>query len=94
MDPRTKGVIRRQRRRRSTSPSSSSHFTQPENDFGRYKKIKLAPRVAETPLPLQPAEPINVTPINIIHNVPENVLQKTKTKAPTPKLSFGRLTGP
>ena len=61
------------RRRRSTSSSSSSHSTQSENDYGRYKRVKQAPQVAEIPVPLQPAEPINMTP-----NLPENVLQTAK----------------
>ena len=36
-------------------------------------RVKQAPQVAEIPVPLQPAEPINITP-----NVQENVLQTAK----------------
>ena len=36
-------------------------------------RVKQAPLVAEIPVPLQPAEPINITP-----NVQENVLQTAK----------------
>ena len=61
------------KKRRSTSSSSSSHSTQSENDYGRYKRVKQAPQVAEIPVQLQPAEPINITP-----NLPENVLQTAK----------------
>ena len=52
----------KKRRRRSTSSSSSLSSTQSENDYSRYKRVKLAPQVAETPTPLQPAEHVNITP--------------------------------
>ena len=63
--------------------SSSLSSTQSENDYSRYKRVKLAPQVAETPT-LQSAEHINITPnlpeipINITHQLTENVLQGTK----------------
>ena len=61
----------------------SSHSTQAENDFGRYKRAKVAPQVAETSVPMQPAEPVSITPVsislvNIAHHVTENVLHTTK----------------
>ena len=55
----------RQRRRRSMTPSSSSHTLQSDNDFGRYKRVRVSPQVAEAPVPMQPAEPININPDNI-----------------------------
>ena len=66
------------------SSSSSLSSTQSENDYGRYKRVKLAPHAAEMPTPLQPEEHINITPnlseipINITPQLPENVLQGTK----------------
>ena len=72
------------RRRRSTPSSSSISSTQSENDYGRYKRVKLALQVAETPTPLQPADHVNITPnlpeipINITPQMTENVLQGTK----------------
>ena len=48
---------KKRRRRSMLSSSSSSASTQSENDYGRYKRVKLAPQVAETPIPLQPVEP-------------------------------------
>ena len=63
----------RRRRRRSTSSSSSSSSRKSESDYGRYKRVKQALQVAEIPIPLQPAEPVTITP-----NLPENVLQTAK----------------
>ena len=74
----------KKRRRGSKLSSSSITPTQSENDYGRYKKVKLAPQVAETPTPLQPVEQVNITPnlpeipINITHQLLDNVLQGTK----------------
>ena len=75
--------VHKKRRRRSMSPSSSSQSTQSENDFSRYKRVKITPQVAETPLPIQPAEPIhitpvNISPVNIAQNVTESIPQTTK----------------
>ena len=66
------------------SSSLSVSSTQSKNDYGRYKRVKLAPRGAEMPTPLQPVEQINITsnlpeiPINITPHLLENVLQGTK----------------
>ena len=38
----------KKRRRRSTSPSSSLSSPQSENDYDRYKRVKLAPQVANS----------------------------------------------
>ena len=56
---------------------------QSENDFDRYKRVHLTPQVAEAPVPMQPAEPIRITPVNsppvsIAHDVTENVMQISK----------------
>ena len=64
--------------------SSSSSSTQSENDYGRCKRVKLALQIAERPIPLEPAEPVNITqnlpeiPIGITTQLPENVLQAAK----------------
>ena len=64
--------------------SSSLSSTQSENDYGRYKRVKLALHIAEMPTPLQTTEHINITPnlpeipINITPQLTENVLQGTK----------------
>ena len=64
--------------------SLSVSSTQSKNDYGRYKRVKLAPRGAEMPTLLQPVEQINITsnlpeiPINITPHLQENVLQGTK----------------
>ena len=66
------------------SSSSSVSSTQSENDYSKYKRVKLAPQVVEMPTPLQPAEHVNITPnlpeipINITPQMTENVLQGTK----------------
>ena len=81
---RTKHSHKKRRRQSMSSSSSSSASTQSENDYGRYKKVKLAPQVAETPIPLQPAEQVNITqslpeiPINITPQLPDNMLQAAK----------------
>ena len=61
--------------------------------------VKLAPQVAETSTPLQPAEHVNITPnlpeipINITPQLTENVLHGTKDSGPDSEAevwSFGR----
>ena len=59
----------KRRRRQTMSSSSSSSSTQSENDYGRYKRLKQTPQVAEVPVPLQPAEPISITPNLQLENV-------------------------
>ena len=65
------------------TPSSSSHTLQSDNDFGRYKRVRVSPQVAEAPVPMQPAKPININPVNIQpvntgQNVSENLMQTNK----------------
>ena len=36
------------------TPSSSSHTSQSDNDFGRYNRVRRSPQVAEFPFPTQP----------------------------------------
>ena len=50
------------------SSSSSSHSV---NDYGRYKRTRKSPQVAEVPTTLQPARTVDETPIL----QPDNVLQ-------------------
>ena len=47
------------------TPSSSSLTVQSDNDFGRYKRVRVSPQVAEAPIPVQPEEPININPVSI-----------------------------
>ena len=54
---RAKHSHKKRRRRSMSSSSSSSASTQSENDYGRYKRVKLAPQVAELSILLQPVEP-------------------------------------
>ena len=56
------------------SSSSSSSSAQSENDYGRYRRLKQTPQVAEVTIPLQPTEPISITP----NLQPENVVQTAK----------------
>ena len=70
------------------TPSSSSHTLQSDNDFGRYKRVRVSPQVAEAPIPIQPEEPVNINPVNIQpaniqpvntgQNVSENLTQTNK----------------
>ena len=60
--------------------SSSISSTQSENDYGRYKMVKLAPQIAETPT-LQPAEHVNITP-----NLPEIPKNRRKMYYKGPKI--------
>ena len=53
----------------SSSPSSNHSM----KDYGRYKKTKLSPQVADTPSMLQPARTIDQTPI--IHS--DNMVQQS-----------------
>ena len=73
----------KKRRRRSMTPSSSSNTSQSDIDFGRYKRARRSPQFAQTPVPIQPEEPIlnnlvNTQPINIIEEVPPNLSQANK----------------
>ena len=65
------------------TPSSSSNTSQSDIDFGRYKRAKKSPQVVQTPIPIQPEEPILINPvgtqpINIIHEVLPNLSQANK----------------
>ena len=61
---------------------SSSNNSQSEIDFGRYKRARKSPQVAQTPVPIQPEEtnfnPVNTQPINIIDQVHPNLSQENK----------------
>ena len=65
------------------TPSSSSNKSQYDIDFGRYKRARRSPQVSQMPVPIQPEEPILINPvstqpINIIEEVPPNLLQANK----------------
>ena len=64
------------------TPPSSSNTSQSDIDFGRYKRARKSPQVAQTPVPIQPEEPIlnpvNTQPINIIDEVHPNLSQVNK----------------
>ena len=66
-----RGQHSHKRRRRSTSSSSSNNSI---HDYGRYKRTKLCPQIAEYPSTLQPVRITDQTPI--IHS--DNVMQQTK----------------
>ena len=72
----------KKRRRRSMTPSSSSNTSQSEIDFGRYKRARKSPQVAQTPVPIQPEKPnfnpVNTQPIYIIGEVHPNLSQPNK----------------
>ena len=65
------------------TPSSSSNTSQSDIDFGRYKRARRSPQVAQTPVPIQPEEPVLINPvntqqINIIDEVHPNLSQAKK----------------
>ena len=47
------------------------------NDYGRYKRRRRTPQVAEVPSTLQPAETTNVTPISQSDNVAQHSAKDT-----------------
>ena len=65
------------------TPSSSSHTEQSDNDFDRYKRVRVSPQVVEAPIPIQPEEPVinpvNIQPANIQPvNTGQNISVKNK----------------
>ena len=55
----------------SSSSSSSNHSI---HDYGRYKRTRLSPQVAEVPSTLQPVRIMDQTPV--IHS--DNVVQQPR----------------
>ena len=49
------------------------------NDYGRYKKTKLSPQVADIPSTLQPARTIDQTPIIHSDNMVQQLSRDTGT---------------
>ena len=56
---------------------------QSNNDFGRYKRVRVSPQVVDAPIPIQPEEPV-INPVNIQPadiqpvNTGQNISEKNK----------------
>ena len=77
-------------KRRCSTSSSSSPLIHSMNDYGRYKRIRQSPQVADIPSMLQPARTIDEIPN--IHS--DNVVQQTsKDTGSGSEAKSGPLTG-